>query len=67
TSGEKANTPEMVRAQMIGLHAAWLRRAGAELSEGVAVEISPLYALDAEELSGKIPPKTRITEDTYFC
>ncbi|MBN1591546.1 MAG: UTP--glucose-1-phosphate uridylyltransferase, partial [Pirellulales bacterium] len=30
-SGERADTPETVRARMISQHAAWLRRAGAEL------------------------------------
>lgn len=65
-SGERADTPETVRAAMIAQHAGWLRRAGAEVAEGVSVEISPLWALDAEETSQKIAPRTPVTEDTYF-
>ncbi len=66
-SGDETDTPETVRAAMIALHTAWLRRAGVEVAEGVSVEISPLYALDADELAEKIAPKTRVTENTYFC
>jgi UDP-N-acetylglucosamine/UDP-N-acetylgalactosamine diphosphorylase len=52
---------------MIAQHVAWLRRAGAEVADGVAVEISPLWALDAGQVAEKLAPNTRVTEDTYFC
>ncbi len=65
-SGAATDTPEMVRAMMAAQHARWLEQAGAELAEGVAVEICPLFALDAEELAQKIPPGTRVTAPTYF-
>ncbi len=65
-SGEKDDTPETVRAQLAALHRDWLRQAGAELSDNVSVEISPLFALDAEELRAKIPPGTRITSPTLL-
>jgi len=65
-SGEKEDTPETVRCAMIALHAGWLRQAGAEVAEGVPVEISPLVALDAEELAERIAPGTRVTEPTHF-
>jgi UDP-N-acetylglucosamine/UDP-N-acetylgalactosamine diphosphorylase len=61
------DTPEWVRAQMVAQHRRWLRRAGAEIDDGVAVEICPLWALDAEETAAKIKPGTRIAEATYFC
>jgi UDP-N-acetylglucosamine/UDP-N-acetylgalactosamine diphosphorylase len=64
--GAGRDTPERVRAQMAALHRGWLRRAGVEVGDDVAVEISPLFALDAEELAGKIPSGTRIAEPTYF-
>ena len=66
-SGEPADTPETVKAQMVAEHARWLRQAGVEVADGVAVEISPRFALDAAELAGKIQPGTRVTEPTYFC
>lgn len=53
-----ADSPETSRRDMIALHAGWLRRAGAKLPEGADVEISPLYALDADDLQGKIPAGT---------
>lgn len=64
--GEKADTPETARAAMVAQHARWLRHAGADVADGVTVEISPLFALDPEELVGKVPAGTRVTEDTYF-
>jgi UDP-N-acetylglucosamine/UDP-N-acetylgalactosamine diphosphorylase len=64
--GAKADTAEHVRAAMISLHRSWLRQAGAEVADKVAVEISPLFALDVEELRTKIPPGMRTTEPTYF-
>ena len=51
---------------MAALAREWLRQAGAEVADDVPVEISPLFALDAGELAGKIRPGTRITTPTYF-
>ncbi len=65
-SGAKEDTPETARAMLAALHRNWLRRAGAEVGDDVVVEISPLWALDAEELAAKLPPGTRITEPTYL-
>ena len=64
--GAAQDTPEMVREQMTALHRDWLREAGAEVGDDVPVEISPLFALDAEELAEKLPAAARITEPTYF-
>ena len=49
-------SPEHVRESMSQRFAAWLRAAGAKLPDGLPVEISPLYALDADELAGKVAP-----------
>jgi len=64
--GSKEDTPEMVKARLVALHSSWLREAGAEVAEGVDVEIGPLWALDAAEVGRKLPPGTRITKPTYF-
>ncbi len=64
--GNAADTPETVRAQLIALHRKWLRQAGVEVADEVAVEISPLFALDAEMLAERIPGGTQILEPTYF-
>ncbi len=64
--GAKADTPEAVRAQMAALRREWLRQAGTEVDDDVTVEISPLFALDAEELAAKLQPGTWITMPRYF-
>ena len=66
-SGAETDTPETVKAAISARHRRWLDEAGAEVADGVDVEICPLLALDAEELAEKIPPGKRITEPTYFC
>ena len=65
-SGAKDDTPESVRSQLSALHRGWLRQAGVQVDDDVAVEVSPLYALDAEELRAMMRPGTRIVEPTYF-
>ncbi|MGO9111311.1 MAG: UTP--glucose-1-phosphate uridylyltransferase [Thermoguttaceae bacterium] len=65
-SGAAADTPESVKAQISDLHRQWLREAGVEVADGIAVEISPSFALDAEELRGKVAPGLTITAPTYL-
>jgi UDP-N-acetylglucosamine/UDP-N-acetylgalactosamine diphosphorylase len=65
-SGAPADTPEAVRTQISDLHRRWLWEAGVEVPDGIAVEISPWLALDAEELRGKLPRGLKITEATYL-
>jgi len=66
-SGEPRDTPETVRAQMIALYRRWLIEAGCEVPEGVAVEISPLLAQNAQELAARISPGLVVTQPRYFC
>ena len=65
-SPSETDTPESVRAQMAALARDWLRQAGAEVDEETIVEISPLFALDADELARKLLPGMRVTEPTCF-
>jgi len=64
--GAAADSPETVRATMIALHAEWLQAAGAEMAPGVPVEIGPLFALEADDLAGKIPTGLRVTQPMFF-
>ncbi len=64
--GEGADDPPAVQAQMIAQHRRWLSWAGAHVAEGAAVEICPLWALDAEEVAERITPGVRIEENEYF-
>lgn len=65
-SGAASDTPETAQQAMLAQHATWLRGAGARIDPGVAVEINPLYALDAAELAAKVEPGLTVHSDTYF-
>jgi hypothetical protein len=52
---------------MIALHTDWLRRAGCQVAEGVAVEISPLFAQNPDELAARVSPGLTVTTPQYFC
>jgi len=64
------DSPATVRARMSDLFAGWLENAGAKVArdaDGVvpfAIEISPLYAVDAEELRHKLPAGTVVEGPT---
>jgi UDP-N-acetylglucosamine/UDP-N-acetylgalactosamine diphosphorylase len=65
---QKGNdSPDTARAAMNNLHRSWLLEAGAVLVPEAQVEISPLYALDKEELIRKLKgKKLLIRKDRYF-
>ena len=64
--GAANDTEETVKAQLSAQHRQWLHAAGFEVADNIAVEISPLFALDGEELVSRILAKRPITEPTYF-
>ncbi|HEY1188220.1 MAG TPA: UDPGP type 1 family protein [Gemmata sp.] len=61
-----ADSPETVHRAMCALHGSWLKRAGAVVPDGTPVEISPLFALDAEECARKLPPGSNFAGPTYL-
>ncbi len=65
---EGKDSPETAQAAMNHLHRSWLKKAGARLAPGVRVEVSPLFALDEEELLSKLKgKKLTIREDKYLA
>lgn len=64
--GAGSDSPETVQAQMVALHRGWLEEAGLRVAPNVAVEISPLFALDAQELAGKVQAGSTVDSPTYF-
>jgi UDP-N-acetylglucosamine/UDP-N-acetylgalactosamine diphosphorylase len=60
------DSPETVRQALSDQAADWLEKAGVKVPRGpegnvtVPIEVSPLYALDAEELAGKVDKTLRI-------
>jgi UDP-N-acetylglucosamine/UDP-N-acetylgalactosamine diphosphorylase len=65
--GAAADTPQSVKAQIADLHRKWLRAAGVEVAEGVAVEISPWFALDADALRAKVKPGMKLSQPTFIA
>ncbi|HEY2882428.1 MAG TPA: UDPGP type 1 family protein [Pirellulales bacterium] len=64
--GEQKDSPETCQRAMMALHRQWLAHAGAKIAADVTVEISPLFALDAEEIATKVKPGTAIAAATYL-
>jgi UDP-N-acetylglucosamine/UDP-N-acetylgalactosamine diphosphorylase len=65
-SGAAVDTPEYVREMMLRLHRRWLEAAGATFADGVNVEISPLFALDAAGVAAKIKPGHHFANSEYL-
>jgi UDP-N-acetylglucosamine/UDP-N-acetylgalactosamine diphosphorylase len=70
--GDARDTPESVQAQMIQMHKEWLAGAGARVDLGVAVEISPLFALDESDVAlrqreGRLPSALHVSQPQFFC
>lgn len=65
-SGALRDTPETARAAQVAKHRRWLQAAGAKIDGDGPVEISPLYALDAEELQAKFTPGMRVAPPAYL-
>ncbi len=66
-SGQERDTPETVRRQMIALHTQWLRAAGCQVMPDVPVEISPLFAQNAQETAARVRGGLVVTQPRYFC
>lgn len=64
--GAAHDTPSLARSAISRLHRDWLRQAGAVVSDQVRVEINPRFAMDAEQLAGKITAGETITADRYW-
>jgi UDP-N-acetylglucosamine/UDP-N-acetylgalactosamine diphosphorylase len=66
------DSPETVRQAIANLAGDWLEKAGIAVPRqpngdtAVPAEISPLYALDAEELAAKVPPGLRVEGPSYL-
>jgi UDP-N-acetylglucosamine/UDP-N-acetylgalactosamine diphosphorylase len=61
-----SDSPETARSAMVELHRSWLKKADVKVVPGVAIEISPLFALDEDELCSKLQNNLTIETDRYF-
>ncbi|MGI9429547.1 MAG: UTP--glucose-1-phosphate uridylyltransferase [Bythopirellula sp.] len=64
--GAEKDTAEYVQQMMLDQHSRWLTGAGAAICNGVQVEISPLFALDAAEVAEQIEPGQEFLESRYL-
>jgi UDP-N-acetylglucosamine/UDP-N-acetylgalactosamine diphosphorylase len=64
--GASRDTPEYVQRFMMAQHRQWLTTAGTKVADGVAVEISPLWALDAEGVAAQTDRPRSIDKPTYL-
>lgn len=66
-NGASVDTPESAQQALLALHRRWLEESGATLPQQVRVEINPLWALDAAEVS-RHPDISGLTfaADTYL-
>jgi UDP-N-acetylglucosamine/UDP-N-acetylgalactosamine diphosphorylase len=71
-NAEGEDSPQTVQGALTNLAADWLTRAGIEAPRtangepAVALEISPLFALDADEFAARVDRSLRITTAMYF-
>lgn len=65
--GAPKDTAEYVQTMLLAQHRRWLEAAGAQLADGVNIEISPLYALDAAAVAKGIKPQQKFSESQYLC
>ncbi len=64
--GAPKDTEAYVQRLMLAQQRRWLEAAGARIAEGADVEISPLYALDAEGVAARVPPGFVFTQTTFL-
>jgi UDP-N-acetylglucosamine/UDP-N-acetylgalactosamine diphosphorylase len=64
--GADDSTIDHVHKNIVALHRRWLEEAGAQVADGVQVEISGLYALDAEQLGEKKLSGVEVVENRFF-
>jgi UDP-N-acetylglucosamine/UDP-N-acetylgalactosamine diphosphorylase len=65
-NAEGEDSPATVEQALLAQAADWVTRAGGVVAPGARVEVSPLYALDADELARKLPAGTRVEGERYL-
>ena len=64
--GATKDTAEYVRQMMCEQHRRWLEAAGATVADGVQIEISPLFAVDAQAVAERVEPGTVFDKTQYL-
>jgi UDP-N-acetylglucosamine/UDP-N-acetylgalactosamine diphosphorylase len=64
--GAARDTPDYVHQSMIAQNRKWLMAAGTKVADGVPVEISPLWALDAEAVAARSDRPRSVDSPIYL-
>ncbi|NOY43557.1 MAG: UDPGP type 1 family protein [Planctomycetes bacterium] len=64
--GAEKDTAEYVQQMMLAQHRRWLLAAGAEITDNIKIEISPQFALDAQQVAQRIKPGQTFNESAYL-
>ncbi len=64
--GAPKDTEQYVKQFLVDQHTGWLTTAGAAVADGATVEISPLWALDADGVAQRAEASMTINEATYL-
>jgi UDP-N-acetylglucosamine/UDP-N-acetylgalactosamine diphosphorylase len=64
--GASRDTAEYVQRFMVAQHRGWLEQAGTHVAESVPVEISPLWALDAQDVAARRDRPSAIVNPKYL-
>lgn len=64
--GAEKDTAEYVQQMMFAQHRRWLEAARASVAERANIEISPLFALDAQEVAEKIETERKFSDSEYL-
>ncbi|MCS7269918.1 MAG: UDPGP type 1 family protein [Gemmataceae bacterium] len=65
-NAEGPDSPTTVRQAILALHRRWVESCGVQVEGNPAVEISPLLAMDAEELAQRLPSGYRLSGPLYL-
>lgn len=64
--GAATDTPEHSKAALIALHRSWIEAAGSTVDPDVQVEISPLWALDADDVKQQLDKPVHFRANTFL-
>jgi UDP-N-acetylglucosamine/UDP-N-acetylgalactosamine diphosphorylase len=64
--GAATDTPSATRSALVRLHTSWLHQAGVTVKPGALVEISPLWALDAQHVAERVTLPWTIDQPVFL-
>lgn len=65
-NAEGEDSPQTAKQALIDQWNRWLKKAQAIMEPGIIVEISPLFAMEEDEILDKVIPGTEFHKDTYL-